>query len=230
MLLMNVGFCDKERSWEDGMLEMVVEGTPPMSVPRDTREEALLICEAKQSDPQLLKKKKIWICCFGSEYNKGVFQWQHFCLYSVVGKYLNCNTVLFFTGGRCEIALNRHGLASSIVDRHSWHRVQCTLTLKPALMMLWMRAFIWPWSQPLMLPSVDRALFITSEGAELIWPTVRPTHWLPKDWMVDADTLGNFATSTAVTWKEKRFVGNRHFYRITDCWTDIGFIDWSPPD
>lgn len=52
MLLMNVGFCDKDRISEDGMMEMVVAGRPPMSVPRDTREEALLICEIKQSDPQ----------------------------------------------------------------------------------------------------------------------------------------------------------------------------------
>lgn len=36
------------------MVEMVAEGTPPMSVPRDSREEALLICEAKQSENCLL--------------------------------------------------------------------------------------------------------------------------------------------------------------------------------
>lgn len=86
--------------------------------------------------------------------------------------------------------------------------------------MLWMRAFTWPWSQPLMLLSVDRELIIALEGAELIWPTVRPTHWLPKDWMVDADMLGTFATSTAVTWREKRIIGQSRYYGIIDWWTD----------
>lgn len=162
MLLMNVGFWDKDTSWEDGMMEMFAERTPPMSVPRDSREEALLICKAKQSD-------------------------------------------------HCQL----YYLESS-VDPHSWTSLKCTLTVKPALMMLWMMELTWPWSQPLMLLRIDRELFITSEGAELIWPTVRPTHWLPKDWRMDADTLGNFATSAAVTWKEKRIVGNSHCYRITD--------------
>lgn len=82
--------------------------------------------------------------------------------------------------------------------------VQCTLTSKPALMMLWMREFAWPWSQPLMLLSVDRAPIITLEGAALIWPTVRPTLWLPSIWIVVADKVGNFATSVAVIWVKRR--------------------------
>lgn len=86
--------------------------------------------------------------------------------------------------------------------------------------MLWMRACTWPWFQPLILPSVGRALFITLEGAELIWPTVKPTLWLPKDWIMAADTLGNFATSTAVTWKERKIIGNSSSYRETDWRTD----------
>lgn len=43
MLLMNVGLLDMLRSSEDSMLEMVSDGTPLTSVPRDSREEPVSI-------------------------------------------------------------------------------------------------------------------------------------------------------------------------------------------
>lgn len=81
------------------MIEMVAEGTPPMSVPRDSREEALLICEAKQSDNCLVSyletliKEKVQLCCIGSGNKKAPFKLQDFCIYTEVGEYLNSNTM-----------------------------------------------------------------------------------------------------------------------------------------
>lgn len=59
---MNVGLWDKDRSSEGGMLERVAEGTPPMRVPRDSREEELLICSSEyhpvriEAKPQFSKE------------------------------------------------------------------------------------------------------------------------------------------------------------------------------
>lgn len=85
MLLMNVGFWDRDRISEYGMLEMVAEGTPLMSVPRDTREEALLTCEANQKQKQSLTFL-VFKCNKGGD-----------------GKCLNSKRIVLCTGGnRCK--------------------------------------------------------------------------------------------------------------------------------
>lgn len=48
MLLMKVGLLDMLRSSEGVMLEMVSDGTPLTSVPRDSREEPESICKTSQ--------------------------------------------------------------------------------------------------------------------------------------------------------------------------------------
>lgn len=58
MSLMNFGFCDKDRISGAGMVEIVAEGTPLIRVPRDSKEEALLICEAKNHQILEFQKEK----------------------------------------------------------------------------------------------------------------------------------------------------------------------------